>query len=82
MAPGGFVAYSLGNFIFDMKSPFPAQTREGIVLELVFWGDELKAMRPVPYVIGPDYAPRLAEGSRGQRILDDVWDHSVGAFRP
>ena len=33
---GGLIAYSLGNFVFDMD--FMQQTQEGFVLELTFWG--------------------------------------------
>lgn len=78
-AEGGLIAYSLGNFVFDMD--FSVPTQEGVLLDLVFWGGRLVAMRPVPYVIGPDYAPRLADGARGHGILDDVWSNSGGAFR-
>lgn len=67
---GGYVAYSLGNFVFDMD--FMRQTQEGAVLELAFWGTELKGARLVPYVIGPDFAPRVARGARGDAILADV----------
>ena len=32
------IAYSLGNFVFDMD--FSRQTQEGAVLELTFWGSD------------------------------------------
>jgi poly-gamma-glutamate synthesis protein (capsule biosynthesis protein) len=67
---GGLVAYSLGNFVFDMD--FMRETQEGAVLELTFWGSELKGARFVPVVIGPDFAPRLAPGPRGEAILADI----------
>jgi poly-gamma-glutamate synthesis protein (capsule biosynthesis protein) len=68
------VAYSLGNFVFDMD--FSRPTQEGAVLELTFWGSTLKAARLVPVVIGADFAPRVADGPRGQAILERVWDAS------
>ncbi|HEX6937710.1 MAG TPA: CapA family protein [Actinomycetes bacterium] len=71
---GGFVAYSLGNFVFDMD--FMRKTQEGILLELVFWGPALKSARLLPYVVGPDFAPRVARGARGDGILEDVWGAS------
>jgi poly-gamma-glutamate capsule biosynthesis protein CapA/YwtB (metallophosphatase superfamily) len=67
----GLIAYSLGNFVFDMD--FSRKTQEGTVLELTFWGTELKGARQVPVVIGPDFAPRVASGPRGDAILRDVW---------
>ncbi len=67
---GKFVVHSLGNFIFDMDFSIP--TQEGVLLEAVFWGDTLRAIDLVPYVIGPDFAPRLAEGSRAEAILDKL----------
>ena len=76
---GSFVAYSLGNLVFDMD--FMAQTQEGVLLELAFWGDELKGARLAPYVIGGDFAPRLARGSRGDAILGDVWRASGRPLR-
>ncbi len=76
---GGFVAYSLGNFVFDMD--FSRTTQEGALLELAFWGAELKGARLVPYVIGRDFAPRVARGARGTAILDDVWQASGPPLR-
>jgi poly-gamma-glutamate synthesis protein (capsule biosynthesis protein) len=76
---GGFVAYSLGNFVFDMD--FSRTTQEGALLELAFWGAELKGARLVPYVIGRGFAPRVAPGARGTAILDDVWRASGPPLR-
>jgi poly-gamma-glutamate synthesis protein (capsule biosynthesis protein) len=77
--PGGLVAYSLGNFVFDMD--FSRRTQEGIVLELTFWADELKAATPVPVVIGPDFAPRVARGARGEAVLDRLWQAGRSPLR-
>ena len=73
------IAYSLGNFVFDMLpvgGVYTRETQEGAVLELTFWGSTLKAARLVPVVTGADFAPRVAPGPRGREILDDVWDAS------
>ncbi len=57
---GAPIAYSLGNFIFDMD--FSRQTMEGIVLRLRFRGDELVNVRPLPIQIDPqDWAPRFVD---------------------
>jgi poly-gamma-glutamate synthesis protein (capsule biosynthesis protein) len=76
---GGLVAYSLGNFVFDMD--FSRPTQEGAVLELTFWDGALKGSRMVPVVIGADFAPRVAPGPRGDAILDDVWAASGRPLR-
>jgi poly-gamma-glutamate synthesis protein (capsule biosynthesis protein) len=76
---GGLVAYSLGNFVFDMD--FMQQTQEGVLLELTFWGSQLKNARLVPYVIGADFSPRRAPGARGDAILADVWRASRAPLR-
>jgi poly-gamma-glutamate synthesis protein (capsule biosynthesis protein) len=76
---GGLVAYSLGNFVFDMD--FMRQTQEGVVLELTFWGSELKGARFVPVVIGTDFAPRHVPGPRGEAILEDIWAASGRPLR-
>ena len=68
------IAYSLGNYVFDMD--FSRETQEGAFVELVFWGSELKAAEFVPVRIGPDFAPRVATGRAGQAILDRMWDAS------
>jgi poly-gamma-glutamate capsule biosynthesis protein CapA/YwtB (metallophosphatase superfamily) len=72
------VVHSLGNFVFDMD--FQTKTREGIILEAVFWGGSLKAVEPVPYVIDARFTPRPTSAARGQRILDDVWSTGRGPF--
>jgi len=78
MAGSALVVHSLGNFVFDMD--FQTKTREGIFLEIVLWGDTVRAVEPVPYVIDAAFAPRLIGGSRAERILGDVWQTSRGPF--
>ncbi len=68
---GRLIAYSLGNYVFDMD--FSRQTQEGVILELVLWEDEVKAARFVPIRIGPDFAPRVASWRSGRPILAQLW---------
>jgi poly-gamma-glutamate synthesis protein (capsule biosynthesis protein) len=75
---GHVVLNSLGNFVFDMD--FSRQTEEGVLAELVFWNGELKGMRLTPYVIGSDFAPRLAGGGRARRTLARIWQVSDPPF--
>lgn len=72
------VVHSLGNYVFDMD--FQVKTREGVFLEVVFWDGEVKAVEPVAYTIGADFAPRLARGERAQGILADLWGSSRGPW--
>ncbi|WP_436700400.1 CapA family protein [Nocardioides sp. BYT-33-1] len=76
---GTLVAHSLGNFVFDMD--FMTQTRQGVLLEAVFWGSELKGFRLVPYAMDDEFAPRPADGRLAADILGDVWRHGGGPFR-
>jgi len=72
------VVHSLGNFVFDMD--FMQETQEGLVLEAVFWGEELKAVEFVPYRIGADFAPRVLPAARAEANLDLFWQFSgIGA---
>jgi poly-gamma-glutamate capsule biosynthesis protein CapA/YwtB (metallophosphatase superfamily) len=68
----------LGNFIFDMD--FSQQTEEGVLLELVFWGNDLMAARFQPYVIGADFAPRPAYGPLARQTLQRMWRASDRPF--
>jgi poly-gamma-glutamate capsule biosynthesis protein CapA/YwtB (metallophosphatase superfamily) len=73
------VVHSLGNFIFDMD--FYPENEEGVLLELVWWDDELMGARFVPYVIGGDFVPRLASGPRADDTMDRLWSASDPPFR-
>jgi poly-gamma-glutamate synthesis protein (capsule biosynthesis protein) len=73
------IAYSLGNFVFDMD--FSRQTMEGIALDVTFWGDRLMAATPEPYVLDRRFAPHAAAGPRALEVLDDVWRSSFGALK-
>ncbi len=78
LVDGRLVLHSLGNFVFDMD--FSRQTEEGVLAELVFWGSDLKGLRLVPYVIGNDFAPRLAAGPRAGRTMARLWQASDPPF--
>jgi poly-gamma-glutamate capsule biosynthesis protein CapA/YwtB (metallophosphatase superfamily) len=65
---------SLGNFTFDMTTP---ETNEGLVLEAIFWDDELKGATFVPYRIGPDHAPRMVPYAAAERMFANFWRFSA-----
>lgn len=72
------VVHSLGNFVFDMD--FQTKTMEGIFVEIVVWGDQVKAVEPVPYRMDSRFVPRVVKGRQAERILADVWSTSRGPF--
>ena len=72
------IAYSLGNFIFDMT--FMQQTQEGVILELTFWGPRLVAAEFVPIRIGPDFAARVVDFADGLPILEQLWSSSAPPY--
>jgi poly-gamma-glutamate synthesis protein (capsule biosynthesis protein) len=71
---GKLIAYSLGNYVFDMD--FSRQTQEGVILEAVLWAGQVKAARFVPVKIGADFAPRVLSSRAGRPILQQIWDAS------
>ena len=71
---GKLIAYSLGNYVFDMD--FSRQTQEGVILELVLWGGQVKSAQFVPVRIGEDFAPRVLSWRTGRPILRQIWDAS------
>jgi poly-gamma-glutamate synthesis protein (capsule biosynthesis protein) len=75
---GNLIAYSLGNFVFDMD--FSRATQEGAILELTLWGGEVKAGEFVPVRIGADFAPRVLSERAGRPILQRMWDASGPPF--
>jgi poly-gamma-glutamate synthesis protein (capsule biosynthesis protein) len=79
MVRGRLVAHSLGNFVFDMD--FMRETQEGAILEMTFWGDELKAAELVPYVMDDRFAPRVVTGRRAEGVLAVMRETSGPAHR-
>ncbi len=72
------VVHSLGNFVFDMD--FMRRTMEGAILELTFWGEELKGVELVPYVMDDRFAPRVVGGDRAAEVLAPLRETSGAAF--
>ncbi len=65
-----FVAYALGNFVFDQD--WSLETQQGAVLEATFTGTRLTSTRYTPIHIYDEYQPRLAEPPEAQQILDRI----------
>ncbi len=68
------IVYSLGNFVFDQD--WSPETKQGLIMHLVFQGSRLAALRLVPVLIESFYQPRVLTGKEKTVILDRVWNSS------
>jgi len=68
----GWIAYSLGNFVFDQKDPL---TRRGLMLKVKVRNRQITEVIPLHVIIGPTFQPALAtEGVQGRgRPMTSVW---------
>ena len=73
------IAYSLGNFIFDMD--FSKPTMQGFALDLTFWDGQLMSATPVPIRIDSQFRAHVVTGQLRDQILDDIWTNSFGSLR-
>jgi len=67
---GGWIFYSLGNFVFQQNTP--SATKTALMARLTFAGKELRRVEAVPIVIDWYSQPRLADDPEGARILQSV----------
>lgn len=65
----GFVAYSLGNFVFDKPQ---ALQRTSVVLQIVFAKERLEQVYALPICINDAYQPEIAQGNRKKTIEDMI----------
>ncbi len=65
-----FVAYALGNFVFDQD--WSLETQQGALLEATFTGARLTSTRYTAIHIYDQYQPRLAQPAEAQQILDRI----------
>jgi poly-gamma-glutamate synthesis protein (capsule biosynthesis protein) len=56
---GGFIAYSLGNFIFDQT--FSKETMEGTLLKVILEGKDVKSIEPVKIIISKGFQASLSQ---------------------
>jgi poly-gamma-glutamate synthesis protein (capsule biosynthesis protein) len=67
---GGWIFYSLGNFIFLQNDP--PETRHGLMARLVFRGAQLERAEAIPVIIEPPSTPRRATEMETARILNGI----------
>ena len=72
---GAFVAYALGNFVFDQDWSIP--TQQGVVLEAAFHGSQLKGVAYHPIHIVDQHQPVFATPAEAREILDRIWAASA-----
>lgn len=72
---GGFIAYSLGNFVFDQE--WSRETKQGLILEVLFYKDRLLHAELTPVIIEDFHRPRILSKSQGAQILDAVYQSSM-----
>ncbi|MCE7926967.1 MAG: hypothetical protein DYG91_00480 [Chloroflexi bacterium CFX7] len=72
MRGGTFIAYALGNFIFDQRHS--AEHEQGYLLEASFRGATLANVRLRPYRIVDQARPVLVTGEERAKILQDVFE--------
>ena len=70
-----FVAYALGNFVFDQD--WSLETQQGAMLEVTFTGTRVTSTTYFPIHIYDQYQPRLAEGDEAAEILERIEDASA-----
>jgi poly-gamma-glutamate synthesis protein (capsule biosynthesis protein) len=68
---GGFIAYSLGNFVFDIDTLEGA--REGAILRVLLGDAGVEAVDLVPVRIVDDVQPRLILGEEGLPVVKQVF---------
>ncbi len=64
----GFVAYALGNFVFDQD--WSTETQQGAVLEATYIGAKLVGVRLLPIRIVDMHQPVWAQPAEGRSILE------------
>jgi poly-gamma-glutamate capsule biosynthesis protein CapA/YwtB (metallophosphatase superfamily)/outer membrane protein assembly factor BamB len=68
---GGFIAYSLGNFIFDIDTT--EEAREGAMLRVLLGDGGVQAADLVPVRIVDDVQPQLILGEEGLPVVKQVF---------
>ena len=74
MRGDSFVAYALGNFIFDQVHTI--EFEQGYLVEATFLGKQLATVRLLPYQIMDQYHPEFLDGAARRGVLADVFGAS------
>ncbi|MCL6472726.1 MAG: CapA family protein [Firmicutes bacterium] len=69
-----FIAYSLGNFVFDQE--WSIETKQGMILDAVFYGNRLVNVSLTPVLIEDFHRPRILGKDEAKPIMDTLWQSS------
>ena len=75
-----FVAYALGNFVFDQD--WSTETQQGALLDVTFAGTRVTATRYTPIRIHDQYQPRLAAPAEAAAIMQRIDTASAALAAP
>jgi poly-gamma-glutamate synthesis protein (capsule biosynthesis protein) len=75
-----FVAYALGNFVFDQD--WSLETQQGALLEVTFTGTTVTSHAYTPIHIYDRYQPRLAPPDEAAQIIARIEDASAALASP
>ncbi len=67
---GGVIAYSLGNFLFDMGNNAPAASKEALVLRCELTREGVAAAQIVPYRMNSEQSLHVLENTEKDKALD------------
>jgi gamma-polyglutamate biosynthesis protein CapA len=65
----GVIAYSLGNFVFDMWQP---RLRRSMILKCIFSGSGDVTFATIPVEINSSFQPEILYGPEGRRLQDHI----------
>lgn len=68
----GFIAYSLGNFVFDQE--WSLETKQGLIMDTIFYKDKLVNISLTPVLIEDYHRPRILGKEEEKGIMDAVWE--------
>lgn len=66
---GGLIAYSLGNFVFDL---WPENTKESMILKIRIVNNDMFDYKIIPVCINDNFQPTLATGDKKKQIEDNI----------
>jgi poly-gamma-glutamate synthesis protein (capsule biosynthesis protein) len=75
-----FVAYALGNFVFDQD--WSIETQQGAMLEVTFTGARITKTRYLPVRIFDNHQPRLADAEEAGAIIERIESASLALEAP
>lgn len=68
----GYIFYSLGNFIFDQM--WSQETREGIMIRIIFEKDVIQSIEAMPYIIENFSQPRIINKETEMELYQNILD--------